>query len=229
MADFVPRNDQDFKTFVENFSDLITANPTSLGLTAGIATTLAGKVTNFSTLLTAATNPPTRGGSTILAKDVARYDDLEPYVRQVARMIQGQITVTDQQRFDLGLTVRDTEPSPQPVPGFAPQVNVVSVSGRTVRVRLKDSQDATRRGRPDFTIGATVMTYVGSDTPTPSSDWKLQANTGSTSMDITFPETVAAGALVWISACWFNNRKESGPMSTPISTNLPGGAQAQAA
>lgn len=229
MASFVPSNDQEFRVFVENLSNQVTADPTSLGLSAAIAQTLADKVSIFSGLLETATHPATRGGSTILAKDIARYDDLEPYVRQIARMIQGQITVTDQQRFDLGLTIRDATPSPQPVPGFSPQVSVVSVSGRTARIRLKDSQDTTRRGRPDDVIGATIMTYVGSDTPTPTSDWKLQTNTGRTLVDVTFPETVPAGALVWISACWFNNRKESGPMSAPLSTNLPGGAQAQAA
>lgn len=229
MPDFVPSNDQVFEAFVVHLSNQVTADPTSLGLTAAIATALADKVSTFSGLLEAATNPTTRSGSTILAKDVSRYDDLEPYVRQVARMIQGNIGVTDQQRYDLGLPIRDTTPSPQPVPGFKPLVNVISVSGRSARIRLKDSQDTTRRGRPDDVIGATIMTYVGDDTPTPSSDWKLYTNTGRTVVDVTFPETVPAGALVWVSACWFNNRKESGPMSDPLSTNLPGGAQAQAA
>jgi hypothetical protein len=228
MPDFVPRNDQQFKAFVETLSAGVTADPTSLGLTAGIATTLASKVTSFSTALAAATNPTTRGGSTILAKDIARYEDLEPYVRQIARMIQGQITVTDQQRYDLGLTVRDTEPTPVPVPGFAPQVSILAVSGRTVRIRLRDAQNAARRGKPPGVIGATVLACVSETTPTPASDWRLQGETGTTVLNVTFPDTVPAGAQVWVAAYWFNSRKEAGPSSTPLSTNLQGGAQAVA-
>jgi hypothetical protein len=226
MPDFVPDRDQDFKAFVETLSAGVTADPVSLGLDAGIATTLASKVTAFSTALAAATNPATRGGSTILAKDIARYDDLEPYVRQVARMIQGQITVTDQQRYDLGLTVRDTQPSPVPVPGFAPQMSIIAVSGRTVRIRLRDAQNPTRRGKPDGVIGATVLTCVSETTPTPASEWRLQGQTGTTVVNVSFPETIPAGALVWLTAYWFNSRKEAGPASTPLSTNLQGGAQA---
>jgi hypothetical protein len=113
MPDFIPANDQDFEAWADNYSTLITANATSYGLSAAIATTLAGKVSAYSTALEAATNPQTRGGSTILAKDTARVD-LEAYCRQTARQVQGTMTVTDQQRFDLGLTVRDTEPTPVP-------------------------------------------------------------------------------------------------------------------
>src|SRR5687767_1028356 len=98
-ADFIPANDAAFDAWADNFSDRITANPTSYGLTAAIATTLAGKVTAYTNALATATNPATRGGSTILAKDLARAD-LEPYCRQLARAIQGTLTVTDQQRYD---------------------------------------------------------------------------------------------------------------------------------
>ncbi len=37
-----------------------------------------------------------------------------------------------------------------------------------------------------------------------------------------FPSTVAAGATVWLTAFWFNPRKESGIACDPISANLPG-------
>ena len=40
----------------------------------------------------------------------------------------------NQQRHDLGLTVRDVEPTPVPAPAMAPQVLVVSITGNTVRI-----------------------------------------------------------------------------------------------
>src|SRR4051794_2282711 len=115
MPDFIPSSDADLLAFGANFSTLITANPTSYGLSAPIATTLAAKQAAYAAALEAATNPSTRGGSTILAKDEAR-SDLVAYCREVARAVQGTMTVTNQQRYDLGLTVREAEPTPIPPP-----------------------------------------------------------------------------------------------------------------
>jgi hypothetical protein len=35
---------------------------------------------------------------------------------------------------------------------------------------------------------------------------------------------VKKGAAVWITAFWFNPRKQSGPAAEPVSANLPGGS-----
>jgi hypothetical protein len=42
-------------------------------------------------------------------------------------------------------------------------------------------------------------------------------------VDVLFPATVASGATVWLSAFWFNPRKQPGPACDPVSANLPGG------
>ena len=79
--------------WVQNFSTLITAGPTSYGLTSGIATTLAGYVSSYQSALQAATEPSTRGSATVLAKKTAK-DAVVAYCRQLARAIQGTLTVT---------------------------------------------------------------------------------------------------------------------------------------
>jgi len=99
--DYIPHTDPDFLAWSANYSTRITATPTAFGLTTENATTLGQRQTAFSTALAAATNPETRGGSTILAKDTARVS-LESYCRQLANIIQATLTVTDQQRYDLG-------------------------------------------------------------------------------------------------------------------------------
>jgi hypothetical protein len=37
------------------------------------------------------------------------------------------------------------------------------------------------------------------------------------------------GTRVWLTAFWFNGRKQSGPMCAPVGTNLPGGSVSMAA
>ena len=225
---FIPSTDAGLLAWVQNFSSLITANPTSYGLTAPTATALASLVTAYSTALTAATDPSTRGGSTILAKGQARVN-LVAYCRKVARCIQGTLTVTDQQRYDLGLTVRNVEPTPIPRPAGAPLVEVKQVFGRTARVRLIDAANPTRRGRPAGTMGASVFSHVGPTPPADLSAWQFEGSTGRTTIDVTFPSSVPAGATVWLTAFWFNPRKESGPPCDPVSANLPGGSVSNAA
>jgi hypothetical protein len=41
--------------------------------------------------------------------------------------------------------------------------------------------------------------------------------------DVLFPDTVAGGSLVWITAIWANSRAQSGPAADPVSTNIAGG------
>lgn len=223
MPDFIPTADTDLLAWANPFSAKLTATPTAYGVTAGNASTLAGLLTTFSTALAAATNPQTRGGSTIAAKDTARVN-LVANIRQLARQIQGTITVTNQQRYDLGLTVRDTTPTPVPPPAFSPTIMIESTIGNTVRIRLVDSENPTRRGKPAGVRGASVFSFVGDEAPTTEAAWKFEGNTTRTIVDVTFPPATAPGSKVWFTAFWFNPRSQSGPPATAVGVNIPGGA-----
>jgi hypothetical protein len=224
--DYLPSSDEGLLTWVLPFSAKITAGPVPFGVTAAIATALAGKVSAYQDALAAATDPATRGGSTINAKNIAK-DDLIEYVRQVARQIQGTMTVTDEQRYDLGLTVRDAEPSPVPPPAHAPQVVIENVNGRVVSFRLIDPENPTRRSKPAGVAGANVFSFVGENAPEDINDWVFEGNNTRTILDVTFPNTVALGAKVWITAAWYNPRGEAGPGCPPVSAHIQfGGALA---
>jgi hypothetical protein len=63
---------------------------------------------------------------------------------------------------------------------------------------------------------------VGATAAADISAWKFEGNTGRTNVEVVFPSTVAAGAVVWLTAFWFNGRKQSGPACAPVSTNVQG-------
>jgi hypothetical protein len=215
---FLPNKDAALLAWSLNFSAKITATPTAYGLTAPQATAYATLHTNYATAL-AACDPGERSKSLVAAKNAARAA-LKSSARLLALLVQGTASVTDAQKLELGLTVR-AMPSPIPPPAYAPALDVVSVSGRTVRIRLHDSTDAARRGKPAGVNGATVLSFVGT-TPPDGVDggWKFEGNTGRTIVDVVFPETVAAGAKVWLAAFWFNGSKQSGPICAPVGTNV---------
>ncbi len=225
-ADYIPTTDAGLLAFGGNFSTIITASPLPLGLTAPIAVILAGKQAAYAAAYTLAVDPATRGGASILAKEIAR-TDLVKYIRLLARTIQGTMTVTDAQRYALGLTVRDISPSPIPAPSSAPDVDIVSVAGRTVKIRLHDSTSPTRRGRPPGVAGASLFSFVGTTPPASLSAWHFEGNTTRTNkLEVLFDAGVPGGATVWFAAFWFNARTQAGPTSTPVSGNIPGGLSA---
>jgi hypothetical protein len=217
--DYIPATDDGLRSWAENFSEKITANPTSYGLDAAIAAEYAATVDEYVTALAAAQNPETRGGSTIFAKETVR-GELVSKSRQIGQQVTRTITVTDQQRYDLGLTVRDDEPTSVPPPNQGPLMVLKGVTGRTVRVRLKDIT-GERRGKPAGVAGATILSYVGESQPESASQWQFQGSTSRTTVNVEFPVTVPAGSKVWVSAFWFNSKLESGPIAPlPVQTYL---------
>lgn len=214
---FLPDTDAGLLAWSLNFSTLITANPTTYGLVIGDATSYDGLHTAYADAL-GECDPGVRNKSAVAAKNAAR-TALKDSARLLAKRIDGTATVTDAQKIELGLNVRAL-PSPIPAPANPPALDIVSVSGRTVRIRLHDSLDASRRGKPAGVAGATVFSYVGPTAPTDPSDYKFEGNTTRTQVDIVFPDTVAPGAVVWLTAFWRNERDQSGPACAPVSTNV---------
>jgi len=229
-TDFVPSRDADLLAFSANFNALINADPTIFGLTVAQGAAYAVLHDAFAAALAVTTSDATRTPSSIVAKNDAR-DALEhgaSGLRKLAAIIQAHPGTTNEMRSDLGLTVRDTEPSPVPVPETAPNLSIEKTVGRSVEIRLRDAENPTNRGRPANAIGATILGCVADDPPADAMDWSFLTNTGRTRVHLDLPATIPAGSKVWITAFWFNTRKESGNPAAPQSTRLGDGV-AQAA
>jgi hypothetical protein len=224
MADYIPSSDAGVLSFATNYSTIITAGAVGLGLTVLQGTTLAAKVASYSSSLSASTDPSTRGPAAVLLKDTNKRD-LVAYMRLLARIIQANPAVTDAQRFSLGLPIHRL-PSPIPAPGEAPDVDVKSVSGRTIVIRIHRST-GTRRGKPEGVAGANVYSHVGATPPASLVDWTYEGHVSRPSgVEVVLPADVPGGSTVWICANWFNPRGQAGPTSAPVSTNIPGGITA---
>ena len=222
MPDFIPGREPELVTWSTNFDQKINAAAVSYGLTVAQASAYTAKHTAWLSSYQAANNPDTRSPSKVIAKDSAK-TALISEARMLARIVQATPTVTPEQKSDLGLTVRDVEPSPQPIPPFAPTVVALSSTGYTARVRMIDPNNPTKRGKPDFVDGIAVFSFVGDEAPTTEAAWKFEGNMTRTTVDVQFPSTTASGAKVWFTAFYFNEKKQSGPAATPVSINLPGG------
>ena len=215
MADFLPTTDAGLLAFATPFSAKITAGPVPLGLTAANASALAAAVTDYSTKLADAQDPATRGEQTIFLKDQSK-DSLKTLIRQFARQIQGTMTVTDAQRQDLGLPIRDTSPSPAEPISVAPALTVQDVFGHNVRVRVRDAS-GQRRGRPANARGCVLYSFVGATPPAGAEGWVSEGPITRDSQVVAFSSELAAGTKVWFTAQWFNARG-TGPGCSPVPT-----------
>lgn len=221
-SSFLPSREADLVTWSLNFKTKITAAPTTYGLTAAQATTYGGLHDAFVTAYNAATNDGSNSTANIVTKNLAK-KALIANARLLAAIVQKSPGTTNTMRADLGLTVK-SGPSPRPVPPSAPDIDVLSVAGNTVRVRMHDPANPTRRGKPFGVDGISVFTAVGAAAPTTEAGWTFQGSTSKTVIDVTFPSDTAAGAKVWFTAYYFNQKKQSGPAASPVSTNLAGGS-----
>jgi hypothetical protein len=112
---FMATKESQFAAGSANFASLISATPVAFGLTAAQASSYAALNTTYQTAYTAATTDGTRSKSLVAAKNSAKVP-LKQMASDLARIINGTPTVTDEQKVTLGVSVRST-PSPRPAPG----------------------------------------------------------------------------------------------------------------
>ena len=138
----------------------------------------------------------------------------------LVNIIQASPVMDNDKRVELNIRVADVDPTPVPIPTERPNIDVVAVNGYTITVRLHG--DGVK-GKPAKVKGASIFTHVGPTAPTEMTGWTFQKSTTKNSAQLTVPSTTPNGALVWITAFWFNNRMQSGPATLPaISVNIPG-------
>lgn len=228
----IPTKDVSLVDWSINANTRLTASPVTYGTTAAVATQYDGLHDAFIAAynnLVAARSAGTRSESLTAVKDAAKVALLN-FARPLYKTIQANTAVTAAAKIELGVVVPDVQPSPRPVPGFAPQLTVVLVNGRLVKVRLSDPANPTRKRIPDGVNGAIVMSHVGPTAPADPSAYKMEGPTSRTVVDILFPESVAPGTQVWLTAVWFNERKQMGPACAPVGTQINyGGSMPMAA
>ncbi|MEM8782526.1 MAG: hypothetical protein AAGE65_06660 [Planctomycetota bacterium] len=215
---YLPFREAELLTWTETFGSLIAATPGDYGLTEGQAQAYAMARQAFAEAYQTANEPLTRSPGNVEIKNTKK-DALIEETRKLVRICQAAPGMNDDKRRALGITVPDTSRTPVPPPEVAPAMDVVSVEGRTVHLRLREASTGKRR-KPDGVYSATIMKYVGGSIPTELDDWVLVGSDTRLDTSVEFPDSLTPGTKVWFTAFWLNRRAESGPMCVPVSTHL---------
>lgn len=216
--DYLPYTDQGVETWSTNFSTKVSAQYATLGITQGDATQLASLKSDYSTRLTTASNPDTKNRVATRYKNIAR-SALKAKIRILARIIMANPAVSDGTREELGLHVRDLEPTPVPVPATRPTVRVETLGGLQTGLRLADELSPDRTRKADGTSGALLYAKIDGPAPTSIDECKFVGLTTRARHVLNHPPT-AINKTVWIIAQWINDKGEAGPPSIPASASI---------
>jgi hypothetical protein len=216
-----PRSDTGLLQWSQNVVNCITPTPADWGLVLLDVTNYTAAHDGYSTAL-AAVDPSIRNKPAVVTKNQKR-NALKLAAQTIANKIYVSSVVDDAMKVQIGMPPRQS-PSPIPAPSSKPVIEVIKVSGFTATIRLRDAAGASR-GKPAGTSGATVLSYTGTGAaPIDVTKWSFEGVVGKVNkIDVTFPSNLANGTQVYLTAFWFNGRKQNGPASDPISLIVQGG------
>ncbi len=221
---YLPIREADLLAWTQAFASLITNDAANYGLTEEQSGAYEALQAAFASAYSVTQNRTTRTPASIESKNTAK-EALVADTRRLVRIIQAWPGITNDKRAQLGITIPDTDPSPVPVPEWAPQLDIASVTGRVVKIRLRDAETGKRK-KPEGVATATVLSYVGETIPESIREWTFEGNDSRLDTEVDFEDTVPTGSKVWLTAFWSNRRGESGPACPPVSTHLGFGVTA---
>lgn len=220
-APYIPVKDALFSNWLLNFSTLITASPSTYGLLAGDATTIAAQNTLWVAAYALAVAPGTRTPTTVAAKDATKVTALAT-VRPYAQRISKNAGVAPSLKVSLGVNPGTNVPTPIAAPTTQPELTIGTALALQHVIRYRDSAaDPSSKAKPFGTIG---MQLFGKASATPITDPAalefLQIDTKSPLLTTWLSGDV--GKVAYYAGRWFTRTGLVGPWSTVTSFTIAG-------
>ncbi|MFH1231592.1 MAG: hypothetical protein V1709_08875 [Planctomycetota bacterium] len=153
---YIPKRDDDLFNWQGNFVNLVVANAVAWAIPPADVTALSARRASYEPLYHAAQNKAQRSKDDVLAHRQMR-KTYEKEIRTLARQyLMNSPLVSDTDRVNLGLTVRDTEPSPGKPITDVPVVVLRPLGGGDIETRVKPTKDQTR---PSMHPDANLVEY----------------------------------------------------------------------
>lgn len=215
----MPDPDSDFSSWAQNFMTYLMAHTADLGLDAGdIAPATAAMGTWMSAYPAHVTAQEAASGAKA-AKDEAR-GGLESVLRGLVNRLQASADVSDQEREAMGITVRDTEPTPVGPPTTRP-VGIIDSGERFKHIiEFRDEASPRSKARPDGVSGCEIWMKIG-DAPVGPNDVTYLCTDTRTPYMLEVDQA-EAGKMAHYMLRWVSTRNEPGPWSETVSATIGG-------
>jgi hypothetical protein len=224
-TNYLPTRQEELATWTSKFYTAMEANTAACNMTPELLTAYEAAQTAYADALAVATTPATRTPTAIETKDGLKAE-LVALTRRYVNICQASPLMTNPIRVDLQIPVRDTEPTPVPVPGEMPKLSVKMVRGNRLYLELLNQDNEKRK--PVGARSAWLYSWVG-ESPSPDlTQWEFRGETTRSDPELDFPLSVGPDTEVWVAALWVNPTGKPGPACAPVKeyTNRVGMNQA---
>lgn len=218
---YMPRPDADFAAWADQYNEAVHNYYQQQGLADPSLKPLEDALAAWNTAYPAHVAAQGAAESARQAKVAARAA-LESAVRPITNFIQSYPGTTNADRAEMGITVRDTSPSPAPAPTSRPLALVESGQRLTHQLRLVDESTPTRRARPAGVQRAEVfvaLTTPGQPAPANPSAYRYVGSVTRGETTLTF-ESDKGGMQAHYLSRWVSTSGATGPWSDTASATV---------
>ncbi|MDR1644755.1 MAG: hypothetical protein LBS05_02865 [Tannerellaceae bacterium] len=217
QKDYLPYSDKDLSYWVTNFYTKIEVKAQAWAIPTAEVEAVGSAFSQFANFLAEAESPDRT--PVIVAKKNAARKTLTGLIRTMVRFRLNNPILTDADRIDLGLHVRDTTYTPVPVPETRPELDIKVLDVRRLKVAFRD-QENEEKGRPYGVNGAVIVYAVLDEPPADVTALGRSVLATRTPHTLEFAEG-DRGKTVYLAICWQNNKGERGPWSEIESAIVP--------
>lgn len=218
--DYIPSSESELVDWLDNFHTQLTAKKSALNVPDAALAKLATAKDDFKTKVADTKAKRIAYEASLEAEKDARRDAVAE-ARSLAQQVQREPSITNADRAQLRLTVRDTEPTPPSAPDSFPIVTVDTSKRLRHGLNWKDNKTPTSRARPEGVVYTELHSYVGTTPPTDTSQFKMVETYTKNSATIEYT-SADAGKTAYYNLRWVNSRKEKGPWSETVSATITG-------
>lgn len=216
--DYVPRSDADFDLWQGNLLTQLKSDKPRFALSSESETDLTALQDDWQRKNDAHVQAQAAAAAASVAKDDAR-DAFETALRQQVRQTQSAPGVTDSDRAQLGITIRDTQPTAPAAPTTRPVAQVDTRQRLRHALMVTDEMTPTSRAKPKGVSHYEVWVKVGDAAPVDASQLRF-LDTSTTSSFVVDYEGADGGKTAHYMLRWVNSRKQKGPWSQTVSATI---------
>ena len=214
----IPTKDADFNVWQDTIAQVALENSTAWLLdTAWLENQFEPARAAWVEAWEAYQNPGTRTKLITATKNEKRAD-YEKLLMVLAANLRVNTRLTDDDRRAVGVPIRDTTPTPAPVPVTYPVASIDTSTMRRLTIKYRDSGSSST-AKPKGVHGAEIKWLIAEERPAVEELANSTFDTGSPyTLNFTDPER---GKRVWICLRWENTRGEKGPWGPMVNSIIP--------
>lgn len=201
---YLPTKEGELRMWTMGLARGVAVSPGDYGVSVEMSDAYTELAERFDEVMSLALAPETRTSVMVTRKNEIK-KELIAATRAMVNQMQGWSGMTLEKRATLGLTIRRQAARQSPeMP--RPVLMIGATFGRETTIELRD--------RPAGALGAMIYVAYTDHQDNQPKDWTLLTITGKRRTAVTLGG-VQAPCTAWITACWFNGRKQQGDMSLP--------------